>query len=84
VCFSDIWKTAEIIPIEKIKNVSSESDFSPISLLWHMGKVLEKAVMHFYEQIVLPNIKMAISWPIKRVKALLMLSLWLWINGLLP
>ena len=54
--FPDIWKCAEIVPIEKKKSVDTESDFRPISLLWHLGKIIEKAVMHFYVQFVLPTI----------------------------
>ena len=51
-CFScgiypDIWKYAEIFPLEKCKFGKKDSDFRPISLLWHLGKILEKAIMHF-------------------------------------
>ena len=60
-CFSsgiypDIWKLAEVVPLEKSKSVTSESDFRPISLLWHLGKILERAMMFFYVQSILPSI----------------------------
>jgi len=54
--FPNVWKVAEIVPIQKSKTVTSESDFRPISLLWHLGKVVEKAIMHFYAKLVLPGI----------------------------
>jgi gmma-aminobutyric acid receptor subunit gamma len=60
-CFStgtypDIWKQAEVVPLEKTKSAQSASDFRPISLLWNLGKVLERAIMFFYSQSVLPTI----------------------------
>lgn len=54
--YPDIWKQAEIVPLQKCNVVESESDFRPISLLWHLGKILEKAMMSFYVKLVLPDI----------------------------
>ena len=48
------WKSAEVIPLYKVKPHKKHKDFRPISLLWHCGKVAEyfivkevrKAVYH--------------------------------------
>ena len=54
--YPDIWKQAEIVPLQKCTVVESESDFRPISLLWNLGKILEKAMMFFYVRLVLHDI----------------------------
>lgn len=54
--YPDIWKQAEIVPLQKCNVIESESDFRPISLLWHLGKILEKAMMFFYVGLVLHDI----------------------------
>ena len=54
--YPDIWKAAEVVPLEKVKSVKALSDFRPISLLWNLGKILEKAIMHFYAKAVIPGI----------------------------
>ena len=46
-------KKSEIVPIEKVKCTQSPSDFKPISLLWNIGKILERAIMYFYSKSVL-------------------------------
>ena len=52
-----IWKQADVIPFEKTKNISNPSDFRPISLLWNLGKVLERAIVFFYKSSVIPTIR---------------------------
>ena len=54
--FPCIWKEAEVIPFEKSKSVESPSDFRPISLLWNLGKILERAIMYFYAHYIVPSI----------------------------
>ena len=44
--FPAIWKTAEISPIQKVKNPSQYKDLRPISLLYHLSKIAEKAIVH--------------------------------------
>ena len=44
------------MPVEKNKSANTVSDFRPISLLWHLGKVFEKAIMYFYVDHVLPDL----------------------------
>ena len=34
--------------MEKRRNHANRNDFRPLSLLWHLGKVFEKAIMYFY------------------------------------
>jgi hypothetical protein len=55
--YPDIWKTAEVVLLEKSNFVESVSDFRPISLLWHLGKLMEKAIMFFFCVTILPTIK---------------------------
>ena len=38
------WKTAEIKPLNKIPNPVKYKDMRPISLLYHLGKVVEKVI----------------------------------------
>ena len=38
--FPDSWKLATILPLEKVKNATSPSDFRPISLLPLPGKIM--------------------------------------------
>ena len=51
------WKSAEIIPLNKVKNPQTPKDFRPISLLWHCGKVAEYFIVkevkqpHIYQQL---------------------------------
>ena len=40
----DSWKQATILPLEKVTNATSASDFRPISLLPLPGKILERVV----------------------------------------
>ena len=54
--YPKVWKNAEIMPVEKNKSANTVSDFRPISLLWHLGKVFEKAIMYFYVDHVLPDL----------------------------
>jgi hypothetical protein len=42
--------------LQKTKCVEEECDFRPISLLWHLGKLLEKAIMFFYVPFVVPKL----------------------------
>ena len=42
--FPDSWKLATILPLEKVKNATSPSDFRPISLLPLPGKIMERIV----------------------------------------
>lgn len=39
------WKTAEITPINKVKNPKTFKDMRPISLLFHLGKITEKVIV---------------------------------------
>lgn len=43
--YPDIWKTAEIRPIKKVKNPTKLSEYRPISLLHHLGKVAEEIIL---------------------------------------
>ena len=42
--FPDQWKLATILPLEKVSNATSASDFRPISLLPLPGKIMERIV----------------------------------------
>lgn len=42
--YPSLWKKAEVAPIKKIKNPKEYKDMRPISLLFHLGKIAEKAV----------------------------------------
>ena len=42
--FPDVWKTANVCPVQKKGNKSEISNYRPISLLSNMSKVLEKVV----------------------------------------
>jgi hypothetical protein len=39
--FPDKWKAAEVVPLLKTNSPSQCSDYRPISLLWHLGKIAE-------------------------------------------
>lgn len=43
--FPTKWKSAEIMPLNKITNPQTAKDFRPISLLWHCGKVAESFIV---------------------------------------
>ena len=47
--FSDVWKNAIVVPVQKSTQSSSLSNFRPISILPVFSKVLERVV---YDQIV--------------------------------
>jgi hypothetical protein len=40
-----VWKRAEIRPLNKVKNPTKLSDYRPISLLHHIGKVAEDVIL---------------------------------------
>ena len=42
--FPNMWKHAEITPLNKVKSPSTYKDHRPISLLFHLGKITEKVV----------------------------------------
>lgn len=44
--FPNIWKRAQIKPIAKVKNPTQPSDYRPISLLFHLGKVAEQTILN--------------------------------------
>ena len=39
------WKKAEVRPLKKVKNPTKLSDYRPISLLYHIGKVAEDFIL---------------------------------------
>ena len=43
--FPDIWKKAQVVPIPKNKTPSTYKDYRPISLLFHLGKLLEEVII---------------------------------------
>ena len=43
--YPDLWKQAQIVPIPKTKPPDKCKDFRPISLLYHLGKIAEQAVV---------------------------------------
>ena len=43
--YPDIWKKAEIRPLKKVKNSTKLSEYRPISLLHHLGKVAEEIIL---------------------------------------
>ena len=43
--FPDIWKKAQVVPIPKNKTPSTYKDYRPISLLFHLGKLLEQVII---------------------------------------
>ena len=55
--YPKLWKKAEIRPLKKSKNPSSPSDYRPISLLHHTGKLAE--------QIILSKLKEGLSDKLK-------------------
>ena len=55
--FPGLWKKAEVLPLPKVKNVTTLSEHRPISLLWHCGKIAETFIMDRYKHEVLPKIK---------------------------
>ena len=44
--YPDLWKQAQIVPIPKTKQPDQCKDFRPISLLYHLGKIAEQAVVN--------------------------------------
>ena len=42
--YPSLWKKAEISPIDKVKNPTTYKDRRPILLLFHLGKIAEKAI----------------------------------------
>lgn len=51
------WKQAEVVPLEKTPSPTSFSDYRPISLLYHSGKIAESIIMELYKRQVLPHIE---------------------------
>jgi hypothetical protein len=51
------YKTAEVRPLKKVTTPNSFKDYRPISLLWRLGKIMEKAMMSIYKPVVLPALK---------------------------
>ena len=43
--YPNVWKTAEIRPLKKTKNPEKTSDYRPISLLHHLGKIAEEVIL---------------------------------------
>ena len=54
--FPSLWKCAQVTPIEKVNNPTKCSEFRPISLLHHLSKVAEKAILKFYSIAVIPTL----------------------------
>jgi hypothetical protein len=44
--FPSLWKSADILPIPKVKSPTGLKDFRPISLLFHIGKLAEQVVIN--------------------------------------
>ena len=55
--YPKLWKAAEVTPIKKTKTPTQFKDMRPISLLFHLGKVTEKVIVHhlWSELPTLPN-----------------------------
>ena len=43
--YPHMWKRAEIKPLKKTKNPTTPSEYRPISLLFHIGKVAEEVIL---------------------------------------
>jgi hypothetical protein len=43
--YPNVWKTAEIRPLKKTKNPEKPSDYRPISLLHHLGKIAAEVIL---------------------------------------
>ena len=44
--YPDMWKKAQVTPVPKIKQPSMYKHFRPISLLYHLGKLAEQALVN--------------------------------------
>ena len=44
--YPDMWKRAQVTPFLKIKQPSMYKHFRPISLLYHLGKLEEQAIVN--------------------------------------
>jgi hypothetical protein len=42
--FPAIWKSGEVVPIPKTNAPATAKEYRPITLLWHLGKIAEKAI----------------------------------------
>ena len=43
--YPNVWKSAEIRPLKKVKNPETPKDYRPISLLHHLGKLGESVIL---------------------------------------
>ena len=49
-CFPDSWKLARVVPVPKSSDLSSPSNYWPISILSILSKILERHVYHIIYQ----------------------------------
>ena len=56
--YPSMWKSAIVLPIKKLRNPSSPSDYRPISLLCSLSKVLEKLVHQQISDYLIKNNKL--------------------------
>ena len=43
--YPDLWKHAEVKPLQKVTNPTSPNEFRPIALLHHIGKIAEHVIL---------------------------------------
>jgi hypothetical protein len=44
--YPSLWKVAQIIPLPKAKQPNQLSDYRPVSLLFHLGKIAEQVIIN--------------------------------------
>ena len=52
-----LYKRAEITPIPKTRSAATCKDYRPISLLWHIGKVVETFICRTLRQQLTPKLE---------------------------
>mgnify|MGYP001790979048 CR=1 FL=1 len=55
--FPSLYKRAEITPLPKTKSAATCKDYRPISLLWHIGKVVESFMNTQLREQLTPNLQ---------------------------
>jgi hypothetical protein len=55
--FPMLYKRAEITPIPKTRSAATCKDYRPISLLWHIGKVVETFICRTLRQQLTPKLE---------------------------
>ena len=51
-CFPEVWKRAAVVPVHKNNSTNLKQNYSPISLLPILAKVMEKLMLYIlYEYL---------------------------------